>query len=256
MALRTTTRSGSSIAFADDGDGPAVVFVHGLGDDHSTWDSIVERLVSRRRCIRIDVRGQGASGPAPTYETLELSYDLDAVVEELGLEKPFLVGHSLGGFIATTYAARREVRGVLNVDQSLQIVGMAQGVRPLKDVLTNGDYVAVVRSVIESIGYGRLDEPARAAHVERLKMLRREVLLGAWHVLLEDSDDVLGEKLSTLSNIRAPYHALHGNPLPSGYATWLAELIEGATTEVWEGNGHYPHVSEPSRFAELVLAKS
>lgn len=256
MALRTTTRSGSSIAFADDGDGPAIVFVHGLGDDHSAWDPIVAPLVSRRRCVRLDIRAHGASGPAPTYETFELSYDIDAVVDELGLEMPFVVGHSLGGFMVTTYAARREVRGTLNVDQSLDVVRMAKALRPLKEVLTNGDYRAIVRSVIESIGFGRLDEPARAAIVEHLKMLPRDVLLGAWHALLEGSDETLIEKMSMLSNVRAPFHAVHGNPLPPGYAEWLAELVPGATTEVWEGGGHYPHLSEPTRFAELVLARS
>ena len=84
---------------------PAVVFVAGLGDDHSSWSSVLPQLSKSYRCVTFDNRGIGRSpitdGP---YTTAEMALDARAVVRTLGLERVAAVGSSMGGAICQEWA--------------------------------------------------------------------------------------------------------------------------------------------------------
>lgn len=82
------------------GDGPTVLFVHGLDDDLTLWDRVVD-LLPDHRCVAVDLPGHGGS-PSPddpaAYTRTAVLDDLDAVIA--GLAGPVvLVGHSLGGYL-------------------------------------------------------------------------------------------------------------------------------------------------------------
>lgn len=88
----------------DEGDGPALVFLHGFSFDHRQWTPQIEHFRDTRRCIAYDLRGFGRS--APPAEPYDHVLDLHTMIETLGLESPVLVGLSLGANIAMSYAAR------------------------------------------------------------------------------------------------------------------------------------------------------
>jgi len=90
------------------GEGPPIVLVHGLS---ATRRNVVQgsRHLARRgyRLIAYDARGHGASSPAPrpsAYEYEDLVGDLEAVIDQLELERPVLVGSSMGAATVLTYA--------------------------------------------------------------------------------------------------------------------------------------------------------
>jgi pimeloyl-ACP methyl ester carboxylesterase len=103
---------GSRVAFSVGGDGPPVVLVHGLLDDSLTWRRIAPKLARRYTVIVPDLAGHGRSGPAshgdygPGGHALVLRDLLDA----LGWGRVALVGHSLGGAVALTFAAQNPDR--------------------------------------------------------------------------------------------------------------------------------------------------
>jgi len=82
------------------GGGPLVVFMHGITANAAVWDPITERLASDYRVISIDQRGHGGSDrPAAddgAYTGEAYALDAIALVEMLGVDRAFLVGHSLG----------------------------------------------------------------------------------------------------------------------------------------------------------------
>jgi pimeloyl-ACP methyl ester carboxylesterase len=90
------------------GSGPPIVFVHGAILDHSQWDEQVDALSEAYTTVAYDVRGHGRSGGSARgrYSMELFADDLAALLEELDLERPVLVGHSTGGCIAQVYAAR------------------------------------------------------------------------------------------------------------------------------------------------------
>lgn len=104
------------------GDGPAVVFSHGLLLSGEMFRSQVDALRGRYRCVSYDHRGQGRSAvPGGRAITLEQCYD-DAValIERLGVAPCHFVGLSMGGFVGMRLAARRPdlVRSLVLLDTS------------------------------------------------------------------------------------------------------------------------------------------
>ncbi len=93
---------------SDGGSGdPAVIFLHGLGNDLESWDAQLDHVRAKRRAIAFDQRGHGESERARdgVYTIEALAEDLDAVVNALSIERFYLVGHSMSGAVLTTYAS-------------------------------------------------------------------------------------------------------------------------------------------------------
>ncbi|MFF7097496.1 alpha/beta fold hydrolase [Streptomyces rubradiris] len=106
-AERVVVRGGVRLVCRDGGGpGPAVVLLHGLAGHAGEWDALAERLSGRHRVVAIDQRGHGASERHPgDVSRAAFVADVVAVAARLGLERPVLVGQSLGGHTALLTAA-------------------------------------------------------------------------------------------------------------------------------------------------------
>jgi len=250
---RATTPDGFEVAFETTGRGPALVLVHGLGDERQSFAPLVERWRSAFTCVALDLRGHGATRGGSDYNPFSVEHDVVAVVKTLGLERPLLVGHSLGGFAVTTAAARLPVRGVVNVDQPLDLRGLSALVRSLGRALWDEPAGDIVLRVLANLGFGAMPVAGR----ERLRAsegrLTGEILRGVWLPLLEDEEKLRDRVRRAVAGLHAPYLSLHGSGVPAGYPALLAQLIPGAELEDWAGHGHFPHLAAPERFSERVL---
>ena len=80
------------------GDKPPVVLVHGFSEDGLVWTALAEVLENEYDVIMPDARGHGQSDAAETgFGTAELASDLHGIITALGLNKPAVLGHSMGG---------------------------------------------------------------------------------------------------------------------------------------------------------------
>jgi pimeloyl-ACP methyl ester carboxylesterase len=87
--------------------GVPVVALHGMASGAATWDGIAADLAARgRRVIAVDLPGHGHSSRLPQYELPTMRDHLVGFLAQLGAERVDLVGHSLGGYVATLIAAR------------------------------------------------------------------------------------------------------------------------------------------------------
>jgi pimeloyl-ACP methyl ester carboxylesterase len=235
-----------------------LVLLHGLTFDRTTWRPILaelERIDPGRRVLAIDLPGHGES---PTQE----SYTLDAgveqinrVVEEAGLDSPVLVGHSAGSLAASVYAARFPSRGVVNVDQPLEVIGFAEFVKSLADRLRGPEFPAVWQMFQDSWHVERL--PLSAQNVVRATSRPRQaVVVGYWQQILDRSIDELTTVIEeTTARLRAkdtPYLYIAGDVPPPGYREWLDRHLPAATTEVWPRSSHFPHLALPGQFARRL----
>lgn len=101
-------------------DGLPVVLIIGLRGFAYTWRTTAEALGTKYRVIALNLRGHGDSGPSPDREFSFDTWDDDthALVTTLGLDRPVIIGHSLGGRVAFVYGARHpeNTRGAVVVD--------------------------------------------------------------------------------------------------------------------------------------------
>ena len=102
--------AGTRLHLRDSGgkDAPPLILLHGFGASLHTWEPLARALADEYRVIRFDLPGSGLSPPDPAgdYSDARSIALLSAVMDQLGIAKATLVGNSMGGRIAWTYAAR------------------------------------------------------------------------------------------------------------------------------------------------------
>jgi pimeloyl-ACP methyl ester carboxylesterase len=245
---------GATIAYDAVGAGPVLLLVHGITECRGVWDPLLERLSREHLVVAIDLRGHGDSERRPPYDAMTMAVDAQSVVAELAAPAaPLVVGHSLGGVVASFYAASASTRGVINIDQPLALAGFKELLTPIEPML-RGDretFETLIRSLFETF-YPPLPEAERR-RVAALSHPEQDVVLGVWDAVLRSSTEELDALVaSTTASIRTPYLSLHGTDPGAQYAQWLGTAIPNAQFEVWLDHGHYPHLLEPSRFSERL----
>ena len=81
-----------------------MVILHGLLGSSRNWQSVAKALASRHRVLCVDQRNHGRSPWAPTMGYSEMAADVRLLIEAQGLERPTLIGHSMGGKTAMVLA--------------------------------------------------------------------------------------------------------------------------------------------------------
>lgn len=88
------------------GDKPSIVLLHGITDNGLCWTRMAQALESNYDLILVDARGHGHSDkPETGYSADDHAADVAGLIEALGLEKPVVMGHSMGAATATTLGA-------------------------------------------------------------------------------------------------------------------------------------------------------
>jgi pimeloyl-ACP methyl ester carboxylesterase len=100
--------NGGTLYYETRGSGPAVVLLHGGGQDFTMWDSQMEPLAGAFRVTRYDARGHGRStAPIGPYSMAD---DLRLVLDHIGADRAHLVGFSMGAGVALDFAVTHEAR--------------------------------------------------------------------------------------------------------------------------------------------------
>ncbi|MRK01705.1 alpha/beta fold hydrolase [Aeromicrobium sp. S22] len=119
---------GARVRFAVSGAGVRdLVLLHGHHANHSWWHRVAPLLEPCWRITRLDFSGHGDSDHRDGYDGSLWAEEVRAVAEAAGVERPVLVGHSMGGRIALAAAAERPagISGVITLDTALRPPGAA-----------------------------------------------------------------------------------------------------------------------------------
>ena len=231
------------------GAGPALVLVHGITESHHSFDPLIGSLAENHDVLALDLRGHGESTREGPYDVLRLALDVQETLAAAGVSDVVLVGHSLGGSVVSVAAALMRVRGVVNLDQTMDLTSFQASLRALEPLLrADAATFAATMDMIFDAMRGSLSDEEWA----RLRALRRydqEVVLDIWASVFELGEDELAAMVTNLAGaIHAPYLSLHGTDPGENYESWLSALVPQAVVERWVGAGHYPHLAEPERF--------
>ena len=255
---RAALEGGVEIAYREEGAGVPLLLLHGITEDHRAWDEIAPLLAQDARVVRIDLPGHGASSPLPAYSAFTLGAAVASFVRALALpEPPRVVGHSLGGLLATLLGALVPVRSIVNVDQSLRLGPFMELVREIAPRLRGAGFCDALDEEMALLGGPRLPQRIRDELRGYRVEARRPVVEQLWLPLVDQDEVALtATLLPVLASLHAPYLSLHGDDPGPGYAAWLREALPQAEVEVevWPGQGHWLHRIEPERFADRVRA--
>lgn len=246
------------LAYTASGDGPPVVLVHGLTCNAAYWLRVVS-VLEGARVIAIDLRGHGLSEHRESYRYEDYAGDLLSLLDELGLDRVPVAGHSLGGYVALLAATGSDrISGVLAID--------------VKSDWTDADSDLAARSRDAA---QRVD-PDRDALVDRLARSVEPVSLAPDELELladrsiEQSGDgwrfrwdrrVLAtervDPFAFLGGVHCRTFVMAGSEssvMPPPAAARFAAAIPGATLEVVDGAGHHVELEAPDRVAAQIAA--
>ncbi|MCY6960142.1 alpha/beta fold hydrolase [Clostridium brassicae] len=103
--------NGIDLYYEDKGQGPALVFIHGLGENAESWKYQIDVFSKSFRTIVMDLRGHYRSGDGDEFITMELfAKDVLALLDYLGIDKAHFVGLSMGGLICQEIAIKNQNR--------------------------------------------------------------------------------------------------------------------------------------------------
>ncbi|WP_298779509.1 alpha/beta hydrolase [uncultured Polaribacter sp.] len=112
---KSITFKNANISFSDVGKGAAVVLLHGFLENATMWQQIIPEISKRNRVISIDLLGHGKSDCLGYVHSMELfAESVEAVLKHLRIRKCFIIGHSLGGYVALSFAEKnpQKIKGL------------------------------------------------------------------------------------------------------------------------------------------------
>jgi pimeloyl-ACP methyl ester carboxylesterase len=243
-------------AYIDTGEGPAVVLLHGLTCNAAYWLRVIP-LLSGLRVIAVDFGGHGLSERRDSYRYDEYERDLLSVLDELGLDRVTVAGHSLGGYVALLAATRTDrIGAVVAID--------------VKSDWTAADAELATRSR----GAVQRVESDRDRLLDRLERTLQPVILASdelelfaerslepvangwrfrWDRRVLATEPV--DPFAFLPDVHCTIGVMAGvesDVMPPKSAQSFTAAISGATLELVDGVGHHVELEAPERVAVRV----
>jgi pimeloyl-ACP methyl ester carboxylesterase len=242
-------------------DAPAVILIHGFGSSLQTWDVWAAGLSHTHRVVRFDLPGSGLSFPDPAgdYTDARSVALVIAVMERLGLQRASIVGHSIGGRIAWTFASlhpQRVDKLVLVAPDGFASPGFAYGKPPAVPAA-----LGLMRYVLPKPLLRMNLRPAYADQSllnDELITRYHDLLLapGARAAMLQRMEQtVLVDPVPMLAGIRAPTLLIWGERdamIPIANAADYLKAIPDVRLTTVSSVGHLPQEEGPADSLDAI----
>ena len=271
LTSATCRLHGHDVHYVHAGDGPPLVFVHGVLGSHRIWRRLAEEMAQTHSVVAPDLFGCGDSTarPAADYSLGGHAGVVRDLLDILDIDKAIIVGHSLGGGIALefTYLFPDRVRGLVLVASG----GLGSEVNVLlrAPTLPGAGWVLPVLASqfarrqgnalargLKMVGVKGSTDVAEAWHgFEQLadSESRRAFLATIRSVVGPDGQRVSATEL--LPMLKVPVLLVWGDRdrmIPVAHARAAVEHLPEARLVVFERAGHFPHLDQPEMFVELI----
>lgn len=240
----------TNLHYEGHGSGPALLFLHGWGTSGRVWGAQQVEFARRWRVVTVDWRGCGRSECTPEGNDLQGAVaDIEALIAALDLDRPVLIGSSLGAVFAVEVALRSPhlTSGVVTVDgpaywpsQGMDLDSVLDGLRTRRAEFVT-DWVAhwfapgtsrplidwTIRQVLDSSPFTDGHFPVFTTYDPRPR----------------------------LGDLKVPVAYLHGEldpEIPASVSSECARFTPGATVRIIPASGHVPHQEQPAAFNEAL----
>ncbi|MCV7434298.1 alpha/beta fold hydrolase [Mycolicibacterium bacteremicum] len=271
--LRFRTIHGYRRAYRIAGSGPAVLLIHGIGDNSTTWHTVQTMLARRFTVIAPDLLGHGQSDkPRADYSVAAYANGMRDLLSVLDVDRVTVVGHSLGGGVAMQFAYqfpqlvdRLVLVGAGGVTRDVNIAlriaalpGVSESLALLRLPLVLPALQALGRAggaVFGSTGVGRdLPDMLRV-----LADLPEPTASSAFARTLRAVVDWRGQVVTMLDRCylteSVPVQLIWGRQdsvIPVAHAHLAHAAMPGSDLEIFERSGHFPFHDDPDRFVAII----
>lgn len=255
--MATVDINDTTLYYVRTGEGPTILFVHGIFGDADAWTDQAARLSDRYTCVRYDRRGYTRStrGTATVTDALHAN-DAAALIEALGLAPCLVVGSSSGAAITVDVALRhaRLLRGVVlsepplfSIDPDAGQALMAEIGPRIDEAMATGGPPAGVEAFLSTVCPGLwsiIDDKRRASY-------RANADIG-FTDLQSPSLDATPAELATVELPSLVLSGSESHPSFRSVAHRLAVALRDARFVELEGSGHVTYAERPDEFENAV----
>jgi len=268
--LKYVDLHGDRLAYQDVGRGEALLLLHGMAGSSDTWRSVIPLLARKYRVIAPDLLGHGQSAkPRSDYSLGAFAVGLRDLLDELGVSRATVVGHSLGGGVAMQFVYQHPdycerlvliSSGGLGPDVGLTLrLLSAPGAELVLPVVAPQPVLTVGNKLRSWFAAAGIQSPRGGEMWNAYTSLSDAPTRNAFLRTLRSVVDYRGQAVSALNRLHlkadVPILAIWGDedriiPVEHGHAALAAR--PDSRLEVLPGVGHFPHVERPLEVADLI----
>lgn len=226
--------------------GIPVLFIHSFGGSTKHWQNQLDHLRGSRRAIALDLRGHGQSDSSKTndYAIESLADDIAAVVDNLKLDSFVLVGHSMGGSAAISYAAKypKKVKGLLLDETPIQLPEDVW--RPIIASLETNKYDTVMGNYMQQ----RLTNSKAATNTierEGMKKLSKAATISLTKAIF------VYDPVSDLKKYKGPV-LIVSTPTSESQPNSLHKAFPATAFKSVSGTSHWVQLDKPDEFNKIL----
>jgi pimeloyl-ACP methyl ester carboxylesterase len=272
-SLEFRTIHGYKRAFRIAGSGPAILLIHGIGDNSTTWTGIHAKLAQRFTVVAPDLLGHGKSDkPRADYSAAAYANGMRDLLSVLDIERVTIIGHSLGGGVAMQFAYQFPhlvdrlilvgAGGVTkDVNIALRFASLPLGSEAL--ALLRLPLVLPALQVMGRLAGLMLGSTAVGRDLPNilriLDDLPEPTASAAFTRTLRAVVDWRGQIVTMLDRCylteAIPVQIIWGSEdvvVPVRHAHMAHAAMPGSQLEIFENSGHFPFHDDPARFLDLV----
>lgn len=268
--MRHLDLHGERVAYIDEGSGDVILLLHGILGSSQTWRSVIGPLARRHRVIAPDLLGHGSSTkPRSDYSLGSLSVLVRDILDELGVDRATIVGHSLGGGIAMQlvyqhpeYVHRLVLIGSGGLGPDVGMVlrlASLPGAELVLPVIAAPKVLAPVDRIWPWLRKVGVESPRTEEMWRHYTSLSDGPTRQAFLRTLRAVVDHRGQCVSALNRLKSrtdfPVLAIWGERdfmIPVKHAYAAREIRPDVRLEVLADVGHFPHAERPALVAELI----
>ena len=247
------------LAFETLGSGPPLLLLHGLFGSGTNWRSVARAMADVHSVYMVDLRNHGASPWADSMGYLEMADDVRRFIEQQGLSRPAVMGHSMGGKTAMALALMYPgtVGPLVVVD--IAPVAYADTLTPFAEAMRSVDVLAAAsRTEVQRRLAPMLPDPTIAPFLMQNLVMRNDHF--DWRINL----GAISASMAQLSDFPKPLHGLHFHRPVSAIVgarsdyvhqhdgSPFAPMFTRVKTEVIADAGHWVHADQPQAFVAAL----
>ena len=246
---------GNPIHYQSYGEGPPVVFVHGLGGTSHAWHGVMQAMQQHHHVVALDLRGHGRSGGKGKFTVDLWARDVLKLIRHLELPTVTLVGHSLGTLV-TQYLAQTQPE---ICDQLALVGGISYFQPPTAQAYTSrADLVEEdgLDAIVDDWLAGAISPQSHAVHAGMTGLLR-DVFLRNDPAMYAKSCRALADapkiRRDEIGQPTLMITGAHDRSTPLAMAEELKSSIPVARVKVLPHVGHWAPVEDPGAVAAALL---